>query len=80
MHSGYRQSPTQLSAEALEHLSESREQCEQGEMVSQDDVKERWVSMTEIEWTPKALQLLEGLETESQERRSKRLTNRNEVM
>ena len=33
--------PTQLSAEALEHLAESREQREQGETVSQDDVKDR---------------------------------------
>jgi PHD/YefM family antitoxin component YafN of YafNO toxin-antitoxin module len=33
--------PTQLSAEALKHLAESREQREQGETVSQDDVKDR---------------------------------------
>ena len=33
--------PTQLSEEALEHLAESREQREQGETVSQDDVKDR---------------------------------------
>ena len=33
--------PMQLSAEALEHLAESREQREQGETVSQDDVKDR---------------------------------------
>ncbi|WP_238330752.1 hypothetical protein [Haloglomus irregulare] len=33
--------PTQLSEEALDHLAESREQREQGETVSQDDVKER---------------------------------------
>ena len=33
--------PTQLSAEALEHLVESREQREQGETVSQDEVKNR---------------------------------------
>ncbi len=29
--------------------------------------------MTEIEWTPKALELLEGLETEPQERLVKKL-------
>ncbi|MGZ0748451.1 ribbon-helix-helix domain-containing protein [Haloparvum sp. AD34] len=34
-------SPTQLSEEALEHLAESRKQREQGETVSQDDVKDR---------------------------------------
>ena len=33
--------PTQLSTEALEHLAESREQREQGETVSQKDVKDR---------------------------------------
>ena len=33
--------PTQLSEEALAHLAESRKQREQGEMVSQDDVKDR---------------------------------------
>ena len=33
--------PAQLSAEALGHLAESREQREQGETVSQDDVKDR---------------------------------------
>jgi Arc/MetJ-type ribon-helix-helix transcriptional regulator len=33
--------PTQLSEEALNHLAASREQREQGETVSQDDVKER---------------------------------------
>ena len=33
--------PTQFSAEALEHLAESREQREQGETVSQDNVKDR---------------------------------------
>ena len=33
--------PTPLSAEALEQLAESREQREQGETVSQDDVKGR---------------------------------------
>ncbi|MGM0371882.1 MAG: ribbon-helix-helix domain-containing protein [Halobacteriota archaeon] len=33
--------PTQLSTEALEHLAESREQREQGETVSQDEVKDR---------------------------------------
>jgi Arc/MetJ-type ribon-helix-helix transcriptional regulator len=33
--------PTQLSEEALDHLAESREQREQSETVSQDDVKER---------------------------------------
>jgi PHD/YefM family antitoxin component YafN of YafNO toxin-antitoxin module len=32
--------PTQLSDEALEHLAGSREQREQGETVSQDEVKE----------------------------------------
>lgn len=33
--------PTQLSKGALEHLAESRKQREQGETVSQDDVKDR---------------------------------------
>jgi len=33
--------PTQLSEEALAHLAESRDQREAGEMVSQDDVKDR---------------------------------------
>ncbi|MFP9062020.1 ribbon-helix-helix domain-containing protein [Natrialbaceae archaeon A-chndr2] len=33
--------PTRLSEEALEHLSESRKQRGQGEMVSQDEVKDR---------------------------------------
>ena len=33
--------PMQLSAEALEHLAESREQREQGETVSQEDMKDR---------------------------------------
>jgi PHD/YefM family antitoxin component YafN of YafNO toxin-antitoxin module len=33
--------PTQLSEEALEHLAESREQRDDGETVSQDDVKDR---------------------------------------
>ncbi|MFB6096721.1 MAG: ribbon-helix-helix domain-containing protein [Haloferacaceae archaeon] len=33
--------PTQLSAEALEHLAESRTQREHAETVSQEDVKER---------------------------------------
>lgn len=33
--------PTQLSEEALDHLVESRGQLEQGETVSQDEVKER---------------------------------------
>ena len=33
--------PMQLSEEALEHLAESRDQREQGETVSQDDVKDR---------------------------------------
>lgn len=33
--------PTQLSAEALEHLAESRTQREQNETVSQDDVKDQ---------------------------------------
>jgi PHD/YefM family antitoxin component YafN of YafNO toxin-antitoxin module len=33
--------PTQLSEEALEHLAESREQRENGETVSQDNVKDR---------------------------------------
>ena len=33
--------PMQLSAEALQHLAESREQREQGETVSQDAVKDR---------------------------------------
>ena len=33
--------PTQLSEEALEHLAESREQRDDGETVSQADVKER---------------------------------------
>jgi len=33
--------PAQLSTEALEHLAESRKQREQGETVSQDDVKDR---------------------------------------
>ncbi|WP_276275100.1 ribbon-helix-helix domain-containing protein [Haladaptatus sp. QDMS2] len=33
--------PTQLSEEALEHLAESREQREQSETVSHEDVKER---------------------------------------
>jgi metal-responsive CopG/Arc/MetJ family transcriptional regulator len=33
--------PTQLSEEALEHLSENREQREQGETGSQDEVKDR---------------------------------------
>jgi PHD/YefM family antitoxin component YafN of YafNO toxin-antitoxin module len=33
--------PTQLSDEALEHLAESREQREQGETVSQDEVKDQ---------------------------------------
>jgi len=33
--------PSQLSEEALEHLAESREQREQGETMSQDDVKDR---------------------------------------
>lgn len=33
--------PMQLSAEVLEHLAESREQREQGETVSQEDVKEQ---------------------------------------
>jgi PHD/YefM family antitoxin component YafN of YafNO toxin-antitoxin module len=33
--------PTQLSEEELEYLAERREQREQGETVSQDDVKDR---------------------------------------
>ena len=33
--------PTQLSSEALEHLAKSRDQREQGETVSQDEVKDR---------------------------------------
>ncbi|WP_245625914.1 ribbon-helix-helix domain-containing protein, partial [Haloparvum sedimenti] len=33
--------PTQLSEEALQHLTESREQREQGKTVSHEDVKER---------------------------------------
>jgi Arc/MetJ-type ribon-helix-helix transcriptional regulator len=33
--------PTQLSEEALEHLVESRKQREEGETVSQDEVKDR---------------------------------------
>jgi metal-responsive CopG/Arc/MetJ family transcriptional regulator len=33
--------PTQLSEEALQHLAESRNQREDGETVSQADVKER---------------------------------------
>ncbi len=33
--------PTELSAEALHHLAESREQREDGETVSQADVKDR---------------------------------------
>lgn len=33
--------PTQLSEEALEHLAESREQRDDGETVSQADVKEQ---------------------------------------
>jgi Arc/MetJ-type ribon-helix-helix transcriptional regulator len=33
--------PTQLSEEALQHLTESREQREDGDTVPQDDVKER---------------------------------------
>ena len=33
--------PTQLSEEALQHLVESRKQREEGDTVSQDDVKNR---------------------------------------
>ncbi|WP_336325428.1 ribbon-helix-helix domain-containing protein [Halovenus sp. HT40] len=33
--------PTQLSEEALQHLAESREQRDDGDTVSQDDVKDR---------------------------------------